>query len=129
MRAAIVARFLDQVEIVVRDCTWIALPVQGDKSPNGNHELRKSPMFKRILLTALAAALFLSPLAAAPPSPDFMAAGHTHTKGKKYVVWFRDPDDVCWRYYGTFSSLKAAEITAAEIKHAHPKWKVQITES
>jgi hypothetical protein len=87
-------------------------------------------MRHRILLTVLSVTmLFTASVVAGPPAgghPPAPAPGHE--KSKKFQVWFKDPDDICWRYYGTYSTRKAAEITAAEIKRIHPNWDVRITE-
>jgi hypothetical protein len=85
----------------------------------------------RLLMTVLSVAvLFATSVFGTPPTsgrPPAPAAGHQKTK--KYTVWFKDPDDICWRYYGTYDTRKAADVTAAEIKRVHPKWEVKITES
>lgn len=47
-------------------------------------------------------------------------------KKVKYVVWYRDPDDVAWRKHSEHNSMAAAQAAAAQVQKDNPTWRVRV---
>jgi len=87
-------------------------------------------MRSRILLALLSVAMLTSFGLAAPPTGGQMfGPAPQHAKGKKYTVWFKLPGDCRWRYNGTYTSRRAAEIAAMDVKLVYPDAQIRIDES